>query len=69
MADECRSTFVPLHPDPDKVLAGTDLWLFPNNGMGTVEGIPPVVNPEMDVWEDGDGTRVTEDPYDYLLLQ
>lgn len=64
-----RNTFVPKHPDPDEVLAGTDLSRFPNGGIGSITELPEVSNPEMDVWEDGDGTPLTEDPYPFLLLE
>jgi len=68
MPDKCRNTIVPLHPDPDKVLAGTNLWVFPNMKDGLTPVVPPVDNLETDVWEDGDGTPITEDPYEVLLL-
>ena len=64
-----RNTFVPKHPDPDKVLAGTDLSVFPNQGRASVGGeIPGVENSELNVWIDGDGTPITEDPYPYMIL-
>jgi hypothetical protein len=66
MSEKPRNVFVPIHPDPDHVLAGDAAAAF--TPLPPVTSVPEVDNPPTLLWEDGDGTLITEDPHAFLLL-